>query len=280
MMGPMSAVCAVLSVLLLQCISTQADAHNNTVNVTTLECPLDVPVGYRMRGSLKYNQSVYFTCQGCNGQDTWGDSECKHDGTRDEITLPNCSGESGESDCQCGVYARRGRCEKEANIREIVCPYTCSLRANITCGDPNLLFPHAVASRQTPHWMDTISFKCEPGYMNMGNPPWIACNIKGEMVLYFRDNVPHCVPEKIYDQFRYSPQAIFLQIIESFPAKSGFYCAIACRESSVCTHFIFESNTCDICKIPRWKTGGYNLSGRKLWQKVLPTEYPRDFRMP
>ncbi|XP_046564651.1 uncharacterized protein LOC124273427 isoform X1 [Haliotis rubra] len=320
MMGPMSAVCAVLSVLLLQCISTQADAHNNTVNVTTLECPLDVPVGYRMRGSLKYNQSVYFTCQGCNGQDTWGDSECKHDGTRDEITLPNCSvsclnsekscptersgnclfwpssmweicgrtcdtpalchRESGESDCQCGVYARRGRCEKEANIREIVCPYTCSLRANITCGDPNLLFPHAVASRQTPHWMDTISFKCEPGYMNMGNPPWIACNIKGEMVLYFRDNVPHCVPEKIYDQFRYSPQAIFLQIIESFPAKSGFYCAIACRESSVCTHFIFESNTCDICKIPRWKTGGYNLSGRKLWQKVLPTEYPRDFRMP
>ncbi|XP_067664726.1 uncharacterized protein [Haliotis asinina] len=316
----LSAACSVLSVLLLQCILTHADTHNNTVNVTTLECSLDVPAGYKMIGSLKYNQSVYFSCVGCNGQDTWGDSECKHDGTRDEVTLPNCSvsclnsakscpagrtgtclfyphliwdicgrscdtpalchRESGESDCRCGWYARTGRCEKEANIRESICPYTCSLRANITCGDPNLLFPHVVASRRTPHWMDLITFKCEPGYINMGHSSWMGCDIKGTLVLHYKVNVPHCVPKKIYDFFRYSPQNIALEIIESFPAKSGFYCGIACRESSSCTHFIFENNTCDICKYPKWITGGYNMSGRKLWQKVLPTQYSRDFQTP
>ncbi|XP_067664668.1 uncharacterized protein [Haliotis asinina] len=316
----LSAVCAVLLVFRLQCILTQDDAHNNTVNVTTLECPLDVPAEYKIIGSLKYNQSVYFSCVGCNGQDTWGDSECKHDGTRDEVTLPNCSvscldsvktcpeerrgsclyyphltwdicgrscdtpalchRESGESDCMCGSYAAKGRCEKEANIRESICPYTCSLRANITCSDPNLLFPHVVASPRTPHWMDFITFKCEPGYMNMGRSAWIGCSIKGTLDSHYNANVPHCVPKKIYDLFRYSPQNIALEIIESFPAKSGFYCAIACRESSSCTHFIFENNTCDICKYPQWISAGHNMSGRKLWQKVLPTQYSRNFQTP
>ncbi|XP_046564615.1 uncharacterized protein LOC124273397 [Haliotis rubra] len=233
MMGSLSAVCGVLSVFLLQCISTQADAHNNTVNDTSFECPLDVPAGYKMWGSLKYKKSVYFSCLGCNGQDTWGNSECKHDGTRDEITLPNCSvsclnshkscpagwftnclfyphvdwtrcgrscdtpalchRESGESDCQCGWYAMKGRCETDANIREIVCPYTCSLRTNITCGDPNLLYSHAVASIQTPHWMDTMSFICEPGYMNMGSKGWVGCTIEGTFLSRYSVNVPHCV---------------------------------------------------------------------------------------
>ncbi|XP_046564653.1 uncharacterized protein LOC124273429 [Haliotis rubra] len=173
-----------------------------------------------------------------------------------------------------------GRCEMNANIREIICPYTCSLRANITCGDPNLLYPHAVATRQTPHWMDTMSFKCEPGYMNMGSYGWVGCTIKGTFLSRFSVNVPHCVPEKEYGLFRYAPQAIRLEIMESFLAESDIDCAIACRESSSCTHFIFESNTCDICKLPKWRNGGNNMYGRKLWQKVLPTKYSLNFQTP
>ncbi|XP_046356492.2 uncharacterized protein LOC124135268 isoform X1 [Haliotis rufescens] len=321
MMASVSVVYEVFSILLLQCISCEADVQNNTVNMTTLECPVDVPAGYEIKGSLEYNTSLYFSCQGCNGQDTWGDSECKPDGTRDEVTLPNCtvsclnsdksctSGmdeqclfwpvtswekcgqscdtpalchrESGESDCQCGIYARHGRCEKEADIRDNVCPYTCSLRANITCGDPNILFPHAVASLQTtPHWMDSMSFKCEPGYMNMGPSSWVACSIYGTLTLKYNAHAPHCVPEKIYSMFRYSPKSIRLHITETFPAKSGFECAVACRERSSCIYFIFENNTCDICKLNKWTSGGIEMSGKQLWQKVLPTQYSRDFATP
>ncbi|XP_067664678.1 uncharacterized protein [Haliotis asinina] len=315
-MGTLPAAFTVLLVFLLQCMSTQADAHNDTVNLKTLECPVDVPAGYKMRGSLKYKQSVYFSCLGCYGQDTWGNSECKQDGTRDEITFPNCSvsclnsdkscrfgtsnclfypsgtwemcgqacdtpalchRESGESNCQCGEYARRGRCEKDANIRENICPYTCSLRANVTCGDPNRLYSHAVTTRQTAHWMDTMSFKCEPGYMNIGSQGWVGCTITGAFISRFSVNVPHCVPEKKYDIFQYSPQAITLEIIESFPAKSDISCAIACRESSSCTHFTFENNACDLYKLPRWRSNGQRMSGRKLWRKVLPTKYSLDF---
>ncbi|XP_046582690.1 uncharacterized protein LOC124290046 [Haliotis rubra] len=187
MMVSVSVVNAVQAIWLLQSISLLAGAQN----LAEMVCPVDVPDGYSVVGRTTYPHWVYFTCQGCNGQETWGSSQCKHDGTRDELILPNCTvschnsempyrckpwvlqdcefrpdiywekcgrscdtpalchGGSGESDCQCGQYAQNGRCETDANIRDTVCPYTCSRRAQITCSDPNLLFPHALASLQT-----------------------------------------------------------------------------------------------------------------------------------
>ncbi|XP_048245466.1 uncharacterized protein LOC124149012 isoform X2 [Haliotis rufescens] len=208
----------------------------NVYIVSAVECPVEIPDGYSIVGSKRYPKTLYVTCQGCNGQDSWGNSRCKEDGTRDEVVLPNCTvsclnsemfyrckswviqecafnvarfwelcgrscdtpalchRESGESDCQCGKYAQDGRCETEADIRNNVCPYTCSLRANITCGDPNVLFSHAVASLQTtPHWLDITTFRCEPGYINMGHASWVACSINRTWIIHSNVQTPHCV---------------------------------------------------------------------------------------
>ncbi|XP_071096963.1 uncharacterized protein [Haliotis cracherodii] len=319
MKAAVSVVNAVLTIWLLQGISRLTDAQNTTA----VECPVEIPDGYSIVGSKRYPETLYVTCQGCNGQDSWGNSKCKEDGTREEVVLPNCTvsclnsemfyrckswviqecafnvarfwelcgrscdtpalchRESGESDCQCGKYAQDGRCETEADIRNNVCPYTCSLRANITCGDPNVLFSHAVATLQTtPHWLDITTFRCEPGDINMGHASWVACSINGSWIIHSNVQTPHCVPKRKYGTFRLFHKSIRLMIFKSHPAETDLECAAACRDTSTCSYFIFEKNACDLCRFYKWRSGGISMTGRQLWQKVLPTQYSLDFARP
>ncbi|XP_046374574.2 uncharacterized protein LOC124147827 [Haliotis rufescens] len=171
-----------------------------------------------------------------------------------------CHMETGETDCQCGEYARKGLCETDAITRN-TCPYTCWKRATTSCGPPPD-YPFTYPSHNGTQYLDVIEIKCRHGYKSLTGNPTLGCNRFGQWVFSRRLRI-FCTPlrPKITSDVTSVTTTFILKETPTGGLTLGYLtdspeltlrdCLDQCRLVSTCTHVTFheQTNNCTILSI-------------------------------